>query len=138
MRILQSISIFVLPLFLMTACLSTDSPINSGTDGSEGGGDATCIHTGTGDDYPVGPGQKYPSISDVPWDKLGPGDTVRIHYRETPYREKIVIRTDGTEQNPIRVCGVAGPNGERPILDGDGAVNDPDDADASKVSISEM
>ncbi|WP_457633522.1 right-handed parallel beta-helix repeat-containing protein, partial [Oceanithermus desulfurans] len=51
-------------------------------------------------------------------------------YREEPYRNKIVVRTDGSEDQPIRICGVPGPNGERPILDGDGAVNDPDDADA--------
>ncbi len=89
-----------------------------------------CVHTGSGNDYPVGPGMTYTSISDVPWGTLGPGDTVRIHYRAAPYKEKVVISTDGTEQNPIRVCGVAGPNGERPILDGDGAVNDPDDSSA--------
>ncbi len=88
-----------------------------------------CIHTGSGNDYPVGPGQSYTTISDVPWDILGPGDTVRIHYRSEPYREKIVIRTSGTEANPIRLCGVAGPNGDRPVLDGDGAANDRDDAD---------
>ena len=89
-----------------------------------------CVHTGNGNDYPVGPNLAYATISDVPWGELGPGDTVRIHYRLTPYKEKIVIRTDGTEQDPIRVCGVAGPNGERPILDGDGATNDPDDSAA--------
>ncbi len=90
----------------------------------------SCVHTGSGNDYPVGPGLTYTSISEVPWGTLGPGDTVRIHYRATPYKEKIVISTDGTEQEPIRVCGVAGLNGERPILDGDGAVNDPDDSAA--------
>lgn len=90
----------------------------------------SCVHTGSGNDYPVGPGLAYASISEVPWGMLGPGDTVRIHYRTTPYKEKIVISTAGTEQEPIRVCGVAGLNGERPILDGDGAVNDPDDSAA--------
>ncbi len=88
---------------------------------------STCV-PGSGTDYPVGPGQSYASISDVPWGELGPGDTVRIHYRSEPYREKIVISTSGSEDDPIRICGVAGPNGERPILDGDGAANDPDDA----------
>ncbi len=88
-----------------------------------------CV-AGNGTDYPVGPAQAYPEISDVPWDNLGPGDTVRIHYKATPYKEKIIIRTSGSAQNPIRICGVKGPNGERPILDGDGAVNDPDDAAA--------
>ena len=90
----------------------------------------SCVHTGSGNDYPVGPGQAYTDIADVPWDSLGPGDTVRIHYRAEPYREKIVVRTDGSEDRPIRICGVPGPNGERPILDGDGAANDPDDAAA--------
>ncbi len=90
--------------------------------------DGPCTPSGNGTDYPVGPGQSHASIADVPWGELGPGDTVRIHYRPEPYREKIVISTSGSVQNPIKVCGVAGPNGERPILDGDGAVNDPDDA----------
>ncbi len=90
----------------------------------------SCLPTGAGQDYPVGPGQPYPSLSAVPWDSLGPGDTVRIHYRAAPYREKIIIRTDGSKELPIRICGVDGPNGERPILDGDGAANDPDDREA--------
>jgi len=90
----------------------------------------SCTHTGSGNDYPVGPGLTYATISEVPWGLLGPGDTVRIHYKTAPYKEKIVISTDGTVQEPIRVCGVAGLNGERPILDGDGAVNDPDDSEA--------
>ena len=89
-----------------------------------------CEHVGGGRDYPVGPGQPHASLHDVPWDALGPGDTVRIFYRDEPYREKIVIRTSGTPEAPLRVCGVPGPNGKRPILDGDGAVNDPDDAGA--------
>lgn len=89
-----------------------------------------CIHAGSGSDYPVGPGMAYTSLSDVPWDALGPGDTVRIHYRAAPYKEKIIISTSGTQQAPIRLCGVAGPNGERPVLDGDGARNDPDDSAA--------
>ena len=88
-----------------------------------------CV-ANTGVDYPVGPGQTYVNIADVPWSNLQPGDTVRIHHKPTPYQEKIIISTSGTEQNPIRVCGIAGANGERPILDGDGATNDPDDSAA--------
>ena len=88
-----------------------------------------CL-AGSGTDYPVGPGQSYTNLADIPWDSLGPGDTVRIHYKPTPYKEKIIIRTSGTEQAPIRICGVKGANGERPVLDGDGAVNDPDDSAA--------
>ncbi|HFC53427.1 MAG TPA: hypothetical protein ENJ43_03235, partial [Gammaproteobacteria bacterium] len=84
-----------------------------------------CTPSATGTDYPVGPGRRYASIAEVPWGRLDPGDTVRIHYSPDPYREKIVIRSSGTEQAPIRICGVPGPNGERPVLDGDGASNDP-------------
>lgn len=69
-------------------------------------------------------------ISDVPWSSLSTGDTVRIFYKPSTYNEKIIISSDGTEQNPIRVCGVAGPNGERPILDGDGARNGTADSNA--------
>ncbi|WP_456413992.1 hypothetical protein [Oceanithermus profundus] len=128
-------------LLLLAAC----QPFGGGNGGGNGGGGdggngggtnpppynpVVCEHTGSGQDYAVGPGQPYTSLHDVPWDALGPGDTVRIFYRDEPYREKIVIRTDGSEAEPLRVCGVPGPNGERPILDGDGAVNDPDDAGA--------
>ena len=119
--------------------LQLSNPVNAGLAAAEASGTiinddfvttGSCVHTGSGDDYPVGPGQAYAGIGDVPWSNLGPGDTVRIHYRAAPYREKIIIRTDGTEQEPIRVCGVAGSNGERPILDGDGALNDPGDSAA--------
>ncbi len=89
-----------------------------------------CLPSGYGNDYPVGPGQPYTNLADIPWGSLGPGDTVRIHYRRQPYREKIILRTSGTKDHPIRLCGVPGPNGERPVLDGDGASNDPDDRDA--------
>ncbi|WP_456418269.1 right-handed parallel beta-helix repeat-containing protein [Thiolapillus sp.] len=88
-----------------------------------------CV-AGSGADYAVGPGQTYAKLSDIPWGSLEPGDTVRIHHRPAPYREKIILRTSGTTQHPIRICGVKGANGERPILDGDGAVNDPDDSAA--------
>jgi hypothetical protein len=73
-------------------------------------------------DYHVGPGQTYASIGAVPWYSLQPGSTVYIHYRATPYKEKFLISTRGTAANWIRVIGVPGPNGERPILDGNGAV----------------
>ena len=43
------------------------------------------------DIYNVGPGQTYASIGAAPLATLQPGDTVRIHYRSTPYKEKWVI-----------------------------------------------
>ncbi len=89
-----------------------------------------CEHVGSGADYPVGPGLAYEDLSAIDWDGVGAGDTIRIHYRPTPYGNKIVIRTSGTIDQPLRICGVPGSNGERPILDGDGARNDPDDAAA--------
>ena len=76
---------------------------------------------GRGKDYPVGPGQKYEKIGDVPWERLAAGDTVRIHHRPEPYKEKFMVGSVGRKDAPIRVCGVRGPNGELPVIDGDGA-----------------
>jgi hypothetical protein len=89
-----------------------------------------CEHVGSGDEYSVGPGQPYRTLGAVPWQSLGAGDTVRIHYRAAPYREKIIVSTGGSEAEPLRICGVPGPNGERPILDGEAAINSPEDAAA--------
>lgn len=84
-----------------------------------------CRHEGKGVDYPVGPGQKYESVGDVPWEKLAAGDTVRIHHRTAPYREKMMVSGVGRADAPIRVCGVAGPKGELPVIDGEGATTRP-------------
>jgi hypothetical protein len=72
-------------------------------------------------DYHVGDAQPYPSIGAVPWQSLQPGDTVWIHWRATPYREKWVIGLQGTQAAPISVRGVAGPAGQLPIIDGQNA-----------------
>ncbi|MEY2873273.1 MAG: hypothetical protein RLZZ373_644, partial [Pseudomonadota bacterium] len=80
-----------------------------------------CTASGRGTDYPVGPGQTYTSLDTVPWESLRAGDTVRIHHRDTPYRSKFLLAGQGTAEAPIRVCGVRGPNGERPVIDGSGA-----------------
>jgi hypothetical protein len=80
-----------------------------------------CTHTGSGSDYPVGPGQKFASLGDVPWENLGAGDTVRIFARAEPYHEKFMVGGVGRKDAPIRVCGVPGPSGELPVIDGDGA-----------------
>jgi hypothetical protein len=71
--------------------------------------------------FAVGPGQPFDSLGAVPWETLGPGDSVEIHWRETPYREKILISSSGTADRPLKIIGVPGPLGERPIIDGDGA-----------------
>src|SRR5258705_5509405 len=71
--------------------------------------------------YNVGPGQTLATIGAVPWESLNAGDTVNIFYQPTPYKEKFVLSRVGTSVAPISVHGVLGPNGERPILDGNGA-----------------
>ena len=71
--------------------------------------------------YEVGPGKPLASVGAVPWESLAAGDTVLIYYRATPYKEKFVLSRVGTQAAPITVRGVLGPNGERPVLDGNGA-----------------
>jgi len=68
--------------------------------------------------YEVGPGKAYENINDVPWESIAAGDTVLIYWREAPYKEKWVICAQGTEELPITVAGVPGPNGELPVIDG--------------------
>lgn len=72
--------------------------------------------------YEVKPNTTLDTIAEVPWATLMPGDTVLIHWRATPYKEKWVICRQGTAALPITVKGVPGPNGELPIIDGNGAV----------------
>ncbi|MCP3139895.1 hypothetical protein [Pyxidicoccus xibeiensis] len=92
---------------------------------SDAPGKVDCTHRGSGKAYEVGPNQAYANVGDVPWEALGPGDTVRIHWRPEPYREKVIIARSGTQAQPLRVCGVPGREGARPVLDGDGATTRP-------------
>ncbi|WP_308639621.1 right-handed parallel beta-helix repeat-containing protein [Paenibacillus silvisoli] len=71
--------------------------------------------------YEVGPGKTYANIGDVPWESLAAGDTVKIYWRSTPYKEKIVISRKGTAAAPITVTGVPNASGVRPVIDGNGA-----------------
>ncbi|HEY6559088.1 MAG TPA: right-handed parallel beta-helix repeat-containing protein [Polyangiaceae bacterium] len=71
--------------------------------------------------YEVGPGKPYTAIGAVPWESLVGGDTVLIHWRDTPYKEKWVIGGRGSATLPIVVRGVLGPSGQRPVIDGNGA-----------------
>jgi len=75
--------------------------------------------------YEVGPGHPYAAIGEVPWESLLPDDLVLIHWRSSPYREKWVIGRSGAPGAPITVRGVPGPNGERPVIDGNGALTRP-------------
>ncbi|MBK9975173.1 MAG: hypothetical protein IPP14_10415 [Planctomycetes bacterium] len=73
--------------------------------------------------YDVGPGQTYAAIGAVPWATLGAGDTVRIHWRSTPYAEKWVICRQGAAGNPITVQGVPDTTtGALPVITGNAAV----------------
>jgi hypothetical protein len=75
--------------------------------------------------YEVGTVGGLTSIGAVPWASLQAGDVVRIHWREAPYKEKWVINVVGTEQAPIVIQGVPGPQGQLPVIDGEDAVTVP-------------
>jgi hypothetical protein len=97
-----------------------------------------CVPSGLGTDYAVGPGQALTALEQVPWERLAPGDTVRIHYSAAPYRGKFLLAAHGTAERPVRVCGVRGPNGERPVIDGQGATTRPALLAAFEGSVSDI
>ncbi len=72
--------------------------------------------------YEVKPNTPLDTIAEVPWATLQAGDTVLIHWKATPYKEKWVICRQGTASQPITVRGVPNQNGELPVIDGNGAV----------------
>jgi len=76
-------------------------------------------------DYHVDENPPYQNIGDVPWANIQAGDRVFIHWRAQPYKEKWVINAVGTEANPIHVIGVNGPQGQQPVIDGNGATTVP-------------
>ena len=73
--------------------------------------------------YNVGPNFQMTHLSQVPWSTLGAGDVVNIYYNGSTYKEKFLISSSGAAGNPITIKGIAGPNGEKPIVDGDNAVS---------------
>lgn len=103
-------------LFALTSATALAQPISPAP--------LDCL-PGGGTLYDIGPGQPLADISAVPWETLTAGDTVRIHWRPEPYREKILLHGQGSAQQPITVCGVAGPNGELPVIDGENATTRP-------------
>ena len=72
--------------------------------------------------YEVKPNTQMDTIAEVPWATLQAGDTVLIHWKSTPYKEKWVICRQGTANAPITIRGVANANGDLPIIDGNGAI----------------
>ncbi len=77
-----------------------------------------CTCDGDGGCYEVTDDASFDS---VPWVDLAPGDTVRIHYRSAPYRRIVGLRSVGTAEQPIKVCGVRGSGRELPIITGENA-----------------
>lgn len=75
--------------------------------------------------YEVGPGQPYGAVGAVPWESLAAGDSVVIHWRSEPYREKWVICRVGTAGAPIVVRGLPGPAGDLPVISGENATTRP-------------
>jgi hypothetical protein len=94
--------------------------------GGNGPSPTECTHKGAGKDYQVGPGKEYEALGDVPFESLVAGDTVRVFWREDHYHEKLMIGGQGTADQPIRVCGVPGPGGELPVIDGQDATSRPE------------
>jgi len=76
---------------------------------------------GRGRTYEVGPQARLQRLADVPWSSLGPGDRVLVHWRPEPYREQLLISARGTAEQPVRVCGVPGPQGQLPAIAGQDA-----------------
>jgi len=68
--------------------------------------------------HSVGPGQPLAHVNDVPWESLGAGDEVNIHWRKEPYRAKWVLCRRGTTDAPIIIRGIPGPDGQPPRIDG--------------------
>ena len=86
----------------------------------------TCLLVGSAagqTTYNVGPNFPMTQLSQVPWKTLGAGDVVNIYDNGSTYKEKFLISTSGTAAQPITIKGIAGPNGQKPIIDGDHAVS---------------
>lgn len=76
--------------------------------------------------YRVGPGEEYENIGDLPLDEhFQPGDSVIIYWRAEPYKEKWLIAGKGTSKNPIVFIGIDGPEGQKPVIDGNDALTCP-------------
>ncbi|MCF6226821.1 MAG: hypothetical protein L3J22_11060 [Xanthomonadales bacterium] len=73
-------------------------------------------------DYNIGPDYALKNIADAPWATLTAGDTVYIHWRAAPYREKWVINRVGSASQPISIIGVSNEFGQQPVIDGNNAV----------------
>lgn len=81
--------------------------------------------------FDVGFGLPYTSIGAVPWNNVTAGDTVNIHWRSEAqggdYHEKINISGQGTADQPIQIVGIPGPNGQKPVINGENATTGSND-----------
>lgn len=77
-----------------------------------------CISTSYAATYNVTDDSSFDA---VPWPTLVAGDSVKIFWREEPYRKKIGLQAQGTEDSPVVIHGVKGPGGELPHLFGENA-----------------
>jgi hypothetical protein len=75
--------------------------------------------------YDVGPGYTKTRLRDVVWDQLQPGDIVNIHTTPGGYHETIAITQSGTAAQHIIIRGIPDAQGNLPVIDGAGAVVDP-------------
>ena len=76
--------------------------------------------------YDIGPGFPLTNLRDAPWASLNPGDIVNIHTKPGGYHDMIQVSRTGTAAQHIVIHGVPDPvTGALPILDGNGAIEDP-------------
>ncbi len=108
---------YVLQLIVNDGSLSSQADSVTVTVGDSGVPGGTLLD--------VGPGRAHEDLAIIDWPNLQAGDEVRIYWRQEPYRTKLGLRSRGTAAAPIRLTGVAGPNGERPVISGQNATTPP-------------
>ena len=73
-------------------------------------------------EYHVGPDQPIKRLEMAPFARLEAGDLLAIHWRPEPYRVKWVLACRGTKDKPITIRGIPGPEGQLPVIEGEGAI----------------
>lgn len=76
--------------------------------------------------FDVGPGREHSELTTVPWLSLEAGDVVNIFHRAEPYRTKVGIRAQGTQEAPVIINGVTDASCERPTVSGEDAITTDD------------
>ena len=76
--------------------------------------------------FRVGPTEPYHAIHDVPLASLQPGDDVKVDWQTGLYHDKLDICAGGCPGNPVTIEGLPGPEGELPILEANGAIENLD------------